>query len=142
MVSYLFSSRRRHTRGALVTGVQTCALPISGTNEATIHRLNALAATAAKICARLNIPCEYIDQTTWRKDFLGNGRPGDSATCKKLAMKVCKSMGIEVPNADAAESFGVCFALVLRKIPKVAGPMTCSPQRSSCRNLRRQTRRW
>src|SRR3546814_16408154 len=26
----LFSSRRRHTRCALVTGVQTCALPISG----------------------------------------------------------------------------------------------------------------
>src|SRR3546814_7490409 len=25
---YLFSSRRRHTRCALVTGVQTCALPI------------------------------------------------------------------------------------------------------------------
>src|SRR3546814_2976081 len=25
-----FSSRRRHTIGALVTGVQTCALPISG----------------------------------------------------------------------------------------------------------------
>src|SRR3546814_1761012 len=25
-----FSSRRRHTRCALVTGVQTCALPISG----------------------------------------------------------------------------------------------------------------
>src|SRR3546814_10411079 len=28
-VSVCFSSRRRHTRGALVTGVQTCALPIS-----------------------------------------------------------------------------------------------------------------
>src|SRR3546814_6208200 len=27
---FLFSSRRRHTRCALVTGVQTCALPISG----------------------------------------------------------------------------------------------------------------
>src|SRR3546814_16497143 len=26
---FFFSSRRRHTRGALVTGVQTCALPIS-----------------------------------------------------------------------------------------------------------------
>src|SRR3546814_10782439 len=25
---FVFSSRRRHTRGALVTGVQTCALPI------------------------------------------------------------------------------------------------------------------
>src|SRR3546814_8144984 len=29
MVFYCFSSRRRHTRCALVTGVQTCALPIS-----------------------------------------------------------------------------------------------------------------
>src|SRR3546814_16297725 len=29
-VIFFFSSRRRHTRCALVTGVQTCALPISG----------------------------------------------------------------------------------------------------------------
>src|SRR3546814_6922218 len=28
MYSFFFSSRRRHTRCALVTGVQTCALPI------------------------------------------------------------------------------------------------------------------
>src|SRR3546814_7224706 len=28
-VFFFFSSRRRHTRCALVTGVQTCALPIS-----------------------------------------------------------------------------------------------------------------
>src|SRR3546814_9847291 len=28
---FFFSSRRRHTRCALVTGVQTCALPISET---------------------------------------------------------------------------------------------------------------
>src|SRR3546814_7519596 len=27
-ISFFFSSRRRHTRCALVTGVQTCALPI------------------------------------------------------------------------------------------------------------------
>src|SRR3546814_13414910 len=30
MVVFVFSSRRRHTRCALVTGVQTCALPIFG----------------------------------------------------------------------------------------------------------------
>src|SRR3546814_5459199 len=30
MFFFLFSSRRRHTRCALVTGVQTCALPILG----------------------------------------------------------------------------------------------------------------
>src|SRR3546814_12767727 len=28
MMNFFFSSRRRHTRCALVTGVQTCALPI------------------------------------------------------------------------------------------------------------------
>src|SRR3546814_2788946 len=30
---FFFSSRRRHTRCALVTGVQTCALPISSEEE-------------------------------------------------------------------------------------------------------------
>src|SRR3546814_10838921 len=33
---FFFSSRRRHTRCALVTGVQTCALPISDGRRATI----------------------------------------------------------------------------------------------------------
>src|SRR3546814_1645791 len=32
---FFFSSRRRHTRCALVTGVQTCALPISPPAAAT-----------------------------------------------------------------------------------------------------------
>src|SRR3546814_7576870 len=30
---FFFSSRRRHTRCALVTGVQTCALPILSAND-------------------------------------------------------------------------------------------------------------
>src|SRR3546814_2456121 len=33
IVLFFFSSRRRHTRCALVTGVQTCALPISSRPE-------------------------------------------------------------------------------------------------------------
>src|SRR3546814_5871673 len=32
-LSFFFSSRRRHTRCALVTGVQTCALPIFGLQQ-------------------------------------------------------------------------------------------------------------
>src|SRR3546814_11842161 len=36
MTSCFFSSRRRHTRCALVTGVQTCALPISDLRSAHI----------------------------------------------------------------------------------------------------------
>src|SRR3546814_443725 len=36
---FLFSSRRRHTRCALVTGVQTCALPISGGRMSWLTRV-------------------------------------------------------------------------------------------------------
>src|SRR3546814_7965173 len=35
---FFFSSRRRHTRCALVTGVQTCALPISADTIAPVVR--------------------------------------------------------------------------------------------------------
>src|SRR3546814_16613726 len=37
MLAFFFSSRRRHTRCALVTGVQTCALPISRDFLASAH---------------------------------------------------------------------------------------------------------
>src|SRR3546814_15086846 len=37
---FFFSSRRRHTRCALVTGVQTCALPISSELEWIANYLN------------------------------------------------------------------------------------------------------
>src|SRR3546814_14944189 len=36
---FFFSSRRRHTRCALVTGVQTCALPISVAHGTTYDQL-------------------------------------------------------------------------------------------------------
>src|SRR3546814_21026785 len=41
-VLFFLSSRRRHTRFALVTGVQTCAIPISATN------LSHMSATAVR----------------------------------------------------------------------------------------------
>src|SRR3546814_8916204 len=37
---FFFSSRRRHTRCALVTGVQTCALPISRLPEGSLSYLS------------------------------------------------------------------------------------------------------
>src|SRR3546814_19780454 len=39
---FFFSSRRRHTRCALVTGVQTCALPISNLKYLTENGLTGL----------------------------------------------------------------------------------------------------
>src|SRR3546814_6755079 len=61
---FFFSSRRRHTRCALVTGVQTCALPISfGTAEnagytlyyATNIVFTGLAVAVAFHCGLFNI---------------------------------------------------------------------------------------
>src|SRR3546814_4906145 len=43
-----FSSRRRHTRCALVTGVQTCALPIS---DAAIRTLAGFTSRLGKRCS-------------------------------------------------------------------------------------------
>src|SRR3546814_9490001 len=40
IVIFFFSSRRRHTRCALVTGVHTCALPISIMLAGWIHNPN------------------------------------------------------------------------------------------------------
>src|SRR3546814_7033473 len=46
---FFLSSRRRHTRCALVTGVQTCALPICRQTKATSFTLRAAQSGAARI---------------------------------------------------------------------------------------------
>src|SRR3546814_929509 len=58
---FFFSSRRRHTRCALVTGVQTCALPISGRGAAgmiacTQPRRIAARAVARRVAEELQVP--------------------------------------------------------------------------------------
>src|SRR3546814_1454400 len=52
-ILFFFSSRRRHTRCALVTGVQTCALPISAEEEAR----------CAEIEAEMNMIAESADES-------------------------------------------------------------------------------
>src|SRR3546814_19227612 len=51
-VSLFFSSRRRHTRCALVTGVQTCALPISCAEVALAPHAQVLALHCSPSLAR------------------------------------------------------------------------------------------
>src|SRR3546814_2001367 len=47
----LFSSRRRHTRCALVTGVQTCALPISNVRAVWLFSRNDAIGNLAVVAA-------------------------------------------------------------------------------------------
>src|SRR3546814_20947921 len=53
-VVVFFSSRRRHTRCALVTGVQTCALPISAVALAWWESSSPLIAPSWQLLARLD----------------------------------------------------------------------------------------
>src|SRR3546814_18733887 len=55
-VLFFFSSRRRHTRCALVTGVQTCALPISRRFLADGRRARDRDAAARRASRRLAGP--------------------------------------------------------------------------------------
>src|SRR3546814_4965596 len=57
---FFFSSRRRHTRCALVTGVQTCALPISAGVTPAHFMLSDLATADFRTFARFSLPlrCE------------------------------------------------------------------------------------
>src|SRR3546814_5106465 len=48
---FFFSIRRRHTRCALVTGVQTCALPIYGRCEIAGGEFAIMAAHRNQFCA-------------------------------------------------------------------------------------------
>src|SRR3546814_8225924 len=76
---FFFSSRRRHTRCALVTGVQTCALPI------LIHIArwrDQRAMTEAKEARHhdldigLQLTCRYV----------GSGEPGQTAAATAIAV--------------------------------------------------------
>src|SRR3546814_15488012 len=55
---FFFSSRRRHTRCALVTGVQTCALPISSAAAGigVIPIVIAIARPPSPVLPRINPP--------------------------------------------------------------------------------------
>src|SRR3546814_7399351 len=68
---FLFSSRRRHTRCALVTGVQTCALPIfddlqfvigkNSTQEELLHTIDDLMTAGKRLVVTADRPPAMLD---------------------------------------------------------------------------------
>src|SRR3546814_8780433 len=76
-IFFFFSSRRRHTRCALVTGVQTCALPILNLND-------------VEIVAGAQVPCldrnatlgnTIANEVVSRLELVVAQRSGDRAVC-------------------------------------------------------------
>src|SRR3546814_3605860 len=67
---FFLSSRRRHTRCALVTGVQTCALPISIARDAALvfmGRSIGACKLCPQACTLLWIVCK-AGQAGWRSE--------------------------------------------------------------------------
>lgn len=79
-----------------------------GRSLASSFKIYGLEFIACTVCARLNIPSTFVNQTTWRKAFLGNGRPKDA---KHEAKAMCAKFGIECSSLDAAEAAGIVFWL-------------------------------
>src|SRR3546814_3410335 len=89
-VSVFFSSRRRHTRCALVTGVQTCALPISSMLHGPPQIIEAMEFTSLPNEMRPEHVCEE-----WR-DTQQIGR----ASCRE---RVCQYVEISVVAEEVKE---------------------------------------
>lgn len=72
---------------------------------ATAHMLIGLAMCAEVACAARDVKCESVSIQTWRKEFLGTGRPDDP---KAASIAMCQSLGWEVQGDDnRADACGV-----------------------------------
>src|SRR3546814_2087965 len=65
LMFFFFSSRRRHTRCALVTGVQTCALPISAATVLPALRYGKTVAEFGVMWLKTKIGEEH--EQVWRR---------------------------------------------------------------------------
>src|SRR3546814_13644130 len=91
VIMFFFSSRRRHTRCALVTGVQTCALPIfllmlTRDERAEAGRLVVGMPRPERFCFRLESTDEPVEQRALDEEI---GR----ASCRE---RVCQYVSISV----------------------------------------------
>src|SRR3546814_18651600 len=93
---FFFSSRRRHTRCALVTGVQTCALPIWTLEPAAVTGTVIVVPGLNFPAVRAAVRCSPVDGGNMNRSF--PARP-DGTVTQMLAHSVATVL---VPPADLA----------------------------------------
>src|SRR3546814_7070144 len=96
---FFFSSRRRHTRCALVTGVQTCALPIS--NEA-YARKHGLMGRAVRVRGEASLGGVHTDIEDGLTDF--------NEVTRATALQAYARAGIDIADLDLIELHD-CFEI-------------------------------
>jgi hypothetical protein len=77
-------------------------------DAATIKALAGLACHVESFCAAMGIRCQAVNQSSWRRHFVGSMPRGTkSADWKHLAMSRCRELGFEPTKHDAAEACGL-----------------------------------
>src|SRR3546814_7087928 len=100
MELFFFSSRRRHTRCALVTGVQTCALPISeGDSGVTSGRVVTAGASCLRTTERPSGERPSGERESWfeRSDVIGVLAQGKEGRTRQQRLAAVK--GARFPSA-------------------------------------------
>jgi hypothetical protein len=97
-----------------------------GTQYNIIFRLYTLVGAACEVCSRLNVNVKVVNNTTWRKSFLGDMRPprghsNPSQWWKEQAKRQCERLKVDVPNTDAADSVGIVWWLRGELNPRLSG---------------------
>lgn len=71
-----------------------------------LRRLYGFVAIIVKLCHNLNIPCDDVAISTWRKSFLGSGKISGKEA-KSQCMIKCEQMGLEFEGDDECEAMGI-----------------------------------
>src|SRR3546814_15787712 len=104
MFCLFFSSRRRHTRCALVTGVQTCALPISS-RELLEEIVESLKSIPALIL--VSVRTEHDEDLSERQNLL-------QLRLKPLGMMDAAAIIRDIASVDAPSEEVVTFVQIGR----------------------------
>src|SRR3546814_7093431 len=91
MCFFFFSSRRRHTRCALVTGVQTCALPICSEGLELLDRRRAIDVGRYHHHLFLAPLLEVPGQLANRGGFTGTLQRSEERRVGKECVSTCRS---------------------------------------------------
>src|SRR3546814_10315772 len=91
MVFFFFSSRRRHTRCALVTGVQTCALPICKRFYCTVCQRVKRVRHLPRNTQSVNSMTPEKRVGTCDKHALPVNQEIGRASCRKECVSTCRS---------------------------------------------------
>src|SRR3546814_9063439 len=92
---FVFSSRRRHTRCALVTGVQTCALPICGTQRllriAGMKVANDLLLSGRSVSPAEALKLKIVDEVVPTDQAIAHARRSEERRVGKECVSTCRS---------------------------------------------------